>query len=203
MIETLKMKTPLGKFPVLQLSDGQTCISESLSIAKFFANNKHGFYGPDETERVQIDQWVDIISTQIHPLAKNTIDQVLGLRESEIRSFSQQSGQLRSSLEVFDKHLKLRNFLVGYKMTLADVYLTAVLIAPFQLMLDDKMRKQQLPNLTRYMSLNLQIQHFKLAFGRITFCSKILNPNFDLKIEKPKQEKQPEKKDAKKEAAPK
>ena len=56
---------------------------------------------------------------------------MLGLKESEIRSFSQQSGLLRSNLETFEKHLKLRNFLVGYKMTLADVYLTAVLIAPF------------------------------------------------------------------------
>ena len=54
-IESLKLKTPRGKFPVLQLADGSTCISESLSIAKFLANNRYGFYGPDEAERAQID----------------------------------------------------------------------------------------------------------------------------------------------------
>ena len=34
------------------------------------------------------------------------------------------------------------------------------------------------------MTINLQIQHFKLAFGRITFCTKALSPNFDLKVAK-------------------
>ena len=95
VIDRLKMRTPLGRFPVLQLSDGQTCISESLSIAKFLANNKHGFYGPDEVERAQIDQWMDVISAQVSPLAKTVINQVLGLQESDVRVFSQQSNQLR------------------------------------------------------------------------------------------------------------
>jgi hypothetical protein len=33
--------------------------------------------------------------------------------------------------EIFEKHLKLRNFVVGYQLTLADVYLISVLISPF------------------------------------------------------------------------
>lgn len=45
------------------------------------------------------------------------------------------------------------------------------------------------------MTINMQIQHFKLAFGSITFCAKALSPNFDLEIKK---EKKPEKKDEKK-----
>ena len=67
-------------------------------------------------------------------------------------------------------------------------------VAAVQLMLDDKMRKQQLPNLTRYMSLNLQIQHFKLAFGSITFCVKALSPNFELEFKKEKKPQKDEKK---------
>ena len=56
------------------------------------------------------------------------------------------------------------------------------------------------------MTINLQIQHFKLAFGSITFCTKALSPNFDIEIKKEKkpakeEKKQPEKKEkAKKEA---
>lgn len=100
---------------------------------------------------------MDIISAQVAPLARNLVDQVLGKEESEIKKFSQQTNQLKENLLLFDKHFKLRNYLVGYKLTLADVYLVACLIAPFQLLLDKKLRDQSLPNLTRYMTLNLHI----------------------------------------------
>ena len=36
-----------GKLPLLLLEDGTTYISEPLSIARWFSNNKQGFYGPD------------------------------------------------------------------------------------------------------------------------------------------------------------
>lgn len=111
-------------------------------------------------------------------------DQVLGLRESEIRQFSQQCGQFRESLAIFEQHFKLRNFLVGYQLTLADVYLLAVLIAPFQLFIDEKTRKSTFPNLTRYMTLNLSNFHLAKSFGKIVFCKNVINPKFDIKIEK-------------------
>lgn len=95
-------------------------------------------------------------------------------------------------MELFEKHFKLRNYLVGYKLTLADIYLTAVLLAPYQLVIDKKQRDSQLPNLTRFMTLNLQLRHIRLAFGKIIFCQKGINPNFDLKIEKQKPEKKEE-----------
>lgn len=60
------------------------------------------------------------------------------------------------------------------------------------------MRDSSFPNLTRFITLNLHIQHFQLAFGKITFCAKALSPNFDLKIEKPKEEKKDGKQDDKK-----
>jgi glutathione S-transferase len=44
-IEKLKSNVPLCRFPVLEI--GQSYISESLSVAKYFSNNKLGFYGPD------------------------------------------------------------------------------------------------------------------------------------------------------------
>jgi len=40
-------ETNNGKLPILLLEDGVTFLNEPLSIAKFFSNNKFGFYGPD------------------------------------------------------------------------------------------------------------------------------------------------------------
>ena len=44
-----------GKFPVLELQDGKTCLCEPLSIAKFLASDKYEFYGPDPIKKAQVD----------------------------------------------------------------------------------------------------------------------------------------------------
>lgn len=49
-------KSFTGKLPFIELEDGKTCLTEPLSIAKFFSSNKYNFYGPDEIERAQVDQ---------------------------------------------------------------------------------------------------------------------------------------------------
>ena len=52
--------------------------------------------------------------------------------ETNIKEFTKEVGVLKKSLEVFESHLKLRNFLVGYNLTLADVTLVSHLITPLQ-----------------------------------------------------------------------
>ena len=55
---------PMGRFryPILELEDGSTFISEALSIAKYLSYDKHDFYGPKIVDKAQIDQWIDIIN---------------------------------------------------------------------------------------------------------------------------------------------
>ena len=57
-----------GKFPILELHDGKTYLCEPLSIAKYLSNNKHGFYGPGQSEKVLVDQWLDIIMLNVSPV---------------------------------------------------------------------------------------------------------------------------------------
>ena len=44
-----------GKWPVLELEDGTTHISEALSIARHLSENKLGFYGPDASQKARIN----------------------------------------------------------------------------------------------------------------------------------------------------
>jgi len=53
-----------------------------------------------------------------------------------MRSFSIALNQFKKNLAPFEKHLKLRNFLVGHSLTLADVTLLVNLITPLQTVLD-------------------------------------------------------------------
>jgi glutathionyl-hydroquinone reductase len=47
-----------------------------------------------------------------------------------MRAFSIALNKFKKTLAPFEKHLKLRNFLVGYSLTLADVTLVVSLITP-------------------------------------------------------------------------
>lgn len=72
-----------------------------------------------------------------------------------MRAYSIALNQFKKALTPIEKHLKLRNFLVGYSLTLADVTLVVALLTPLQTVLDTQVRKDAIPNLSRYCHLIL------------------------------------------------
>lgn len=95
-----------------------------------------------------------------------------------MRAFSIALNKFKKTLVPFEKHLKLRNFLIGYSLTLADVTLVVSLITPLQTVLDQQYRKDSLPNLTRYCKVILEGQAFVQTFGRIQFAKKSIQLTF-------------------------
>ena len=102
-----------------------------------------------------------------------------------MRAFSIAVTQFKKTLLPFEKHLKLRNFLVGYSLTLADVTLVVSLLTPLQTVLDSGYRKDTIPNITRYCQLILEGKAFLVSFGRVQFSKKMLQPHFPKSEDKP------------------
>jgi hypothetical protein len=57
---------------------------------------------------------MDLTSAQVAPFAQQLVQQVTGFQESEIKQFSKSLTAFKNNLALFEKHLKLRNYLVGY-----------------------------------------------------------------------------------------
>ena len=93
-----------------------------------------------------------------------------------MKTFSIALNSFKKTLLPLEKHLRLRNFLVGYSLTLADVTLIASLIKPLQTVLDQQYRKDTIPNLSRYSEIILSGKAFVQTFGRIHFTKKMLQP---------------------------
>jgi glutathione S-transferase len=91
-----------------------------------------------------------------------------------MKGYSILLNSFKKSLTPFEKHLKLRNFLVGYSLTLADVTLVVTLLTPLQTVLDAQFRKDSLPNLTRFCTIILESKAFVQTFGNIHFAKKAL-----------------------------
>jgi dihydroorotase len=73
---------------------------------------------------------------------------------------------------VFEKHLLLRNYLVGHNLTLADVYLYHAIIGSFKQLFEKKTRIDKLVNLTRFVSLNSESFFFQQGYGVVSLCKK-------------------------------
>jgi len=128
----------------------------------------------------------------------------MGQNLADQRTYGMGMKELRKHLEALDSHLKLRNFLVGYQMTIADVFIAINLILPFQLILDQDFRKNGAPNLSRFMKIVLEMPAFVNTVGKVTFCKKGMLPLFNLNKPEEKKEQipkqaQPQKEQPKKE----
>ena len=73
--------------------------------------------------------WTDHINGNVVPFAKRLIAQSQGTTKEvlDIKGLSMALGDLRNSVATIEQHLRLRNFLVGHSLTLADVLLVAVM----------------------------------------------------------------------------
>lgn len=134
----------------------------------------------------QIDTWIDYIQSNVVPAATRVLDQVAGKVQSDQRTFSVSLNEFKQTLVAINEHLTLRNFLVGHQMTLADALLVSTLAGCFQLVLDKKTRDNMLQNLARYSNLILRMAPCVKAFGTVTFCKDVTQPDFN--AEKPKKE---------------
>lgn len=87
------------------------------------------FYGTDESQRSQVDMWIDYINSSVIPAAQHVISQCDGSAkvQMDIKAFSIALTELRNILGSLEAHLKLRFFLVGHSLTLADVLLVSIL----------------------------------------------------------------------------
>ena len=94
-------------------------------------------------------------------------------------SFSVALSDLKKVLEPINKHLELRNFLVGHSMTLADALLVSVLQECFTTVLDKKERDSKMQSLSRYCTLILKMAPCVRVFGAVTFCAKTQMPDFN------------------------
>jgi len=104
-------------------------------------------------------------------------------------------------LKVLDKHIEGKEFFVGNQVTLADLYLFAGLRGFFQFVYVEDVRKNLLPNLTKWFVRQAGEAHALKAYGRTVLCKTPLKaPKVEQKKEAPKkEEKKEEKKEVKKE----
>merc|ERR1711982_140465 len=209
-------KFPLGKVPAFEGSDG-VLLTESNAIAYYVANDElRG--GSDAAARAQVVQWMCMADNEILPAACTWVFPTMGIMQYNKTATERAKEDIKAALKTLNEHLLTRTFLVGERLSLADIAVACTMISLYTQVLDAEFRKPFV-NVTRWFNTVVNQPNAKAVIGQVNLCTKMaefdakkfaeFSGKGDNKKEKkekaPKQEakKQPEKKkEEKKEEKP-
>lgn len=134
-----------------------------------------GLYGKNEEEEAQVDQWLDWLSTNHEKDYYMSVSPHTG-RALQITKQQQKEAteRLVEALKVLENHLKLHTFLVGNRITIADIAIAVIFQIAFRFVWDEKFRKN-IPNITRWYEYLVNQTPFKTVYGRPVLCKKALD----------------------------
>ncbi|XP_020292019.1 elongation factor 1-gamma [Pseudomyrmex gracilis] len=173
--EEFLKKFPLGKVPALETTDGHY-ITESNAIAYYVANEQ--LRGKTEIERALILQWLGFADSEILPASCAWVFPLIGIMPYNKQTIERAKEDIQKTLTTLNSHLLTRTYLVGERLTLADICVAMTLLHLYQYILEPELRKPY-RNLNRWFQTVIYqpesisvIGAFKLADKTVEFDPK-------------------------------
>jgi elongation factor 1-gamma len=191
-------KNPLGKVPVLETDEG--CIWESNAIARYIARldpNTH-LLGSNAFENALVEQWLDFAGAEISLPMRVWIYPILGYMDNHPEATNKAKADIRKVLSILNDYLADKTFLVGERITLADIVVSLTLVYLYKLVLDLGFRKPFV-NTNRWFLTCINQPHFQEVLGEVVLCSKMSVAKTSSQPEEKKKQEQPKKEKPKKE----
>merc|ERR1739838_242121 len=163
-------KFPLGKVPAFEGSDG-LILTESNAIAYYVANDElRG--GSDATAGAQVMQWMCWADNEVLPAACNWVFPTLGIMQFNKTQTERSKEDIKAALKLLNEHLLTKTFLVGERISLADIAVACVMISLYKQVLDPSFRKP-FGNVTRWFNTVVNQPNFKAVSGAVELCTKM------------------------------
>ena len=131
------LKFPMGKVPAFASADGKN-ISESNAIAFYLANEQ--LRGKSLEDQAFVQQWISFADNEILPPACTWVFPCMGIMPFNKQATERAQADLKAALAALNDHLKLKTFLVGERISLADICCMANLLMPYKWVLDPEFR---------------------------------------------------------------
>ncbi|KAK9885722.1 hypothetical protein WA026_012491 [Henosepilachna vigintioctopunctata] len=168
-------KFPSGKVPAFEASNG-LCLQDSNAIAYYLANEQ--LRGKGDCDKAQVLQWIGFAESDVLPSSCAWIFPILGIikpvaaNTQEVTQALQRAKEdLKQALSILNSHLLTRTYLVGERITLADVVVFCNLLYAYKYAMDPDYRKPFV-NVNRWFVTLANQQEFKAVVGEVELCSK-------------------------------
>lgn len=115
---------PMGQVPTLRTDDGRL-LSENAAVLQHVAEAlpQAGLLPPDSAGRDAVRQWIGFIGTELHKAVM--VPRLDPKASAEVRAYAGEKAALR--LQLLERHLEGRDYLVGERFSVADAYLATIL----------------------------------------------------------------------------
>jgi len=166
-------KFPHGKIPAFEGADGFK-LFEGIPIAWYIASQapNSGLFAHNPQDIGLVNQWIHLAESEVD--SSTTIIYVLLHHvipySKPLHTFSLDRTQ--RALGTFDAHLKTRTFLVGDRITLADIVVAGYIQRALPISLDAEIRAK-IPNVIRHFETIVNHPKLKDAFGTHEYAEKI------------------------------
>ena len=185
---TFDQKTPTKTFPFLETKEGN--ISQSDAIIYYLCQKyKPELLGQNAFEKAKIMQWVEFANCEISRCNRSIIYPIFGWDELNKDDYNRDNNKIKEYLKCIEKELEKNEFIIGNKITLADISLFAKTRFLMMFHLPEQMRNKLFPKLNKWFENLMNTKEAMKAYGRTVLCKTPMKP-FAGKINKNKPEKE-------------
>ncbi|KAK9775576.1 hypothetical protein AB5N19_04692 [Seiridium cardinale] len=141
---------PLSKVPVFVGTDGYV-LTESIAIAIYLTsqNEKTTLLGKTKQDYASILKWMSFFNMEVLPNLGAWYRPLLGWDPYNKKTIDEAQKAATKAIDVVEKHLLNNTFLVGERITLADLFAVGIISRGFQFFFDKEWRGKN-PNVSRW-----------------------------------------------------
>lgn len=163
----------LGVFPYLKDESTGEGLGESLAIARFMCNSKveAGLYGSSSYESALIDEVIERHLFASGQTFHKVFVAIFGFSALSEEASKESTKKLKDYVRNLDERLKDKEYFVGDKLTLADVYVAVSLNYLMATFLDAGFRKA-IPNVMKWYENVRNQEAFVSVLGKPRYCGK-------------------------------
>ncbi|KAF1950009.1 EF1G-domain-containing protein [Byssothecium circinans] len=188
--EYLKLNK-LGKVPTFEGADGYV-LSESIAIAVYLTsqNEKTTLLGKTKQDYASILRWMSFANSEILPPLGGWFRPLIGRDPYNKKNVEESQKAALKAVHALEEHLLTHTYLVGERLTLADLFATSILARGFQYFFDEAWRSAN-PNVTRWYETVYNVPSYSAVAGKLEYIKEAI------KYVPPKKEAAPKKEQAK------
>lgn len=192
-------KIPTTTFPFLETEKGN--ISQSNAIIKYLCEKyKPELLGENIFEKCKIIQWIEFANNEIFKCNKNIIYPIFGWNNLNKEDYNKDNNKIKEYLKIIEKELENKEYIIGNKISIADIKLFSSLRYLMILYLPEQMRNKLYPKINKWYEKIMNTSEAINAYGRTILCKNIIKPYngiINKNIEKIENNQKKDKKDKK------
>ncbi|KAK0512596.1 hypothetical protein JMJ35_004613 [Cladonia borealis] len=180
----------LGTVPSFVGADGYE-LTECIAIAIYITsqNEKTSLLGKTKQDYASILRWMSFANSEVLPPLGGWFRPLIGRDPYNKKAVDDSQKKALKAVKVLDEHLLVHTFLVGERITLADLFTAGIISRGFQFFFDKQWREEH-PSVTRWYETVYNQPIYSAVVDKLQFIDQAIEnkpPKTD-KQEKPKKE---------------